>query len=154
MRNVFLFTILIMILLSGCRQTRYIPVQARVDSVYVEKTEIRFDTVRIKLPADTVYSISTDSSHLETNLSSSDAIIREDGKLFHTLINKQVDLEKEVVSQERVVEKIVTKDRPIPVEVEKPTPYVPGYYKTINKIFWFLISIIGGGIFLKIKRII
>lgn len=152
-KNVYLF-ILVIILLSGCRQTRYIPVQGKNDSIYIEKTEIRFDTVRIKLPADTVYSISTDSSHLETNLSSSDAIIREDGKLYHTLINKQVDLEKEVVYKDRIIEKEVKKEIPVIQEVEKPVKYIPGYYKTINKLFWLLISVIGAGIYLKVKKIV
>lgn len=154
MRNVFLFTILILILLSGCRQTRYIPVQARVDSVYVEKTEIRFDTVRIKLPSDTIYATAKDSSHLESSVAVSDAWIDDESVLHHSLRNKDVELEKEVVFKDRVVEKEIRKEIPIIQEVEKPVRYVPGYYKTINKIFWLLISIIGAGIYLKIKRII
>ena len=154
MRNVYLFTILILVLLSGCRQTRYIPVQGKNDSIYIEKEVLRYDTVRIKLPADTVYSISTDSSHLETNLSSSDAIIREDGKLYHTLINKQVDLEKEVVYVDKITEKEVKKEIPVIQEVEKPVKYVPKFYKVTNGLFWLLISVIGAGIYLKIKRII
>lgn len=151
-KNVYLF-ILVIILLSGCRQVKYIPVQGKNDSIYIEKEVLRYDTVRIKLPADTVYSISTDSSHLETNLSSSDAIIREDGKLYHTLINKQVDLEKEVVFKDRVVEKEIKKEIPVIQEVEKPVKYIPKFYKVTNGLFWLIVSVIGAGIYLKIKKI-
>lgn len=153
-KNVFLFTILILVLLSGCRQVKYIPVQGKNDSIYIEKTVLRYDTVTFTLPPDTVYSVSTDSSFIQTDLASSEAVIGKDGKLYHTLTNKPVELKKEVVYLDKIVEKEVKKEIPVIQEVEKPVRYVPGYYKTINKIFWFLISIIGGGIFLKIKRII
>lgn len=153
MRNVYLF-ILVIILLSGCRQVKYIPVQGKNDSIYIERTEIRYDTVRIKLPSDTIYATAKDSSHLESSVAVSDAWIDDESVLHHSLRNKNVELEKEVVFQDRVVEKEIRKEIPVIQEVDRPVKYIPKFYKVTNGLFFFLISVIGGGIFLKIKRII
>ena len=152
MRNVYLF-ILVIILLSGCRQVKYIPVQGKNDSIYIEKTVLRYDTVTFTLPPDTVYSVSTDSSFIQTDLASSEAVIGKDGKLYHTLTNKPVELKKEVVYLDKIVEKEVKKEIPVIQEVEKPVKYIPKFYKVTNGLFWLMVSIIGFLIWGKIKKI-
>lgn len=153
-KNVFLFTLLILVLLSGCRQTRYIPVQGKNDSIYIEKTVLRYDTVTFTLPPDTVYSVSTDSSFIQTDLASSEAVIGKDGKLYHTLTNKPVELKKEVVYKDRVIEKEVKKEIPVIQEVEKPVKYIPKFYKITNGLFFLLMAVIGFLIYRKIKKIL
>lgn len=131
-----------MFLMMGCSicKRQYIPVESKIDSIYIEKVVERVDTVSIEIPGERVYVIKRDSSHLETAVAISDAKIDSTGMLHHSLINKNVDLKKEIVYKDRVIEKKVEVEKEVPVEVEVPVKYVPGYYKWINIIFWCLVG--------------
>jgi len=124
-----------------CKKVHYVPVQTKIDSVVVERVIERVDTVSIEIPGESVYVIKRDSSHLETAVAISDAKIDSTGMLHHSLINKNVDLKKEIVYKDRVIEKKVEVEKEVPVEVEVPVKYIPDYYKWINIIFWCMIGI-------------
>ena len=133
MKRFILF--LVMFLVVGCgifKKVQYVPVETKTDSVYVEKL-VR-DTLSIEIPGETVYVVAQDSSHLETKWSVSDAKIDSTGRLHHSLTNKDIKIEKEIVYKE--IEKRVEVEKEVPVPVEVKVPYVPGYYKWINIIFW------------------
>ena len=141
--------ILMMFLVVGCgicRKVQYVPVETKTDSVYVEK--LVKDTVSIEIPGDTVRVVAQDSSYLETKYSVSEAVIDSVGRLHHSLINKDIKIDKEIVYKE--IEKRVEVEKEVPVEVEVPVKYIPDYYKWINGIFWGLIGLFVIFIVLKV----
>ena len=137
MKRFILFLVMFLVVGCGiCRKVQYVPVETSKDSIVVE-TLVR-DTVSIEIPGETVYVVAQDSSHLETKWSVSDAKIDSVGRLHHSLINKDIKIDKEIVYKE--IEKRVEVEKEVPVEVEVPVRYVPGYYKWINIIFWCLVG--------------
>lgn len=132
MKKILLVLLLFMAVSCGiCNKVKYVPVQTKVDSVYVEKIVERVDTISFEIPADTVYmAAKVDSSHLETNIAISDAWVDSSAILHHKLVNKAgKSLEKEIVYKDKIIEKRVEVEKEVPVEVEVPVKYVPGYYK-------------------------
>ena len=144
--------LLVMFLVMGCGicKKQYIPVESKVDSIYIEKVVERTDTVEIEVPGESVYVIATDSSHLETAVAISDAKIDSIGRLHHSLENKDVELKKEIVYIDRIIEKKVEVEKEVPVEVKVPVKYVPAYYKWIHILFWCLV---GTGLIFVIFRV-
>lgn len=148
MKRFILFLVMFLVVGCGiCKKVQYVPVETKTDSVFVEKW-VR-DTVSIDIPGETVYVVSQDSSHLETKYSISDAKIDSTGRLHHSLVNKDVKIKKEIVYKE--IEKRVEVEKEVPVEVEVKVPFVPGYYKWINGIFWGLVIFIVLRVYFKIK---
>jgi len=121
MRNVFLLLLLIM--LGGCAVTRS-PQPSVVDSVrvqVVERIERVTDTVYVSVPAEKESQTMLDTmSHLETSFAVSDAVIRKDGRLYHSLENKPQNWQKEVVTEVVVRDSLVYKDRVVTEIVEVP----------------------------------
>lgn len=144
--------LLVMFLMMGCGicKRQYIPVESKIDSIYIEKVVERIDTVNIEVPSERVYVIAVDSSHLETAVAISDAMIDSTGMLSHSLVNKDVELKKEIVYKDRVIEKRVEVEKKVPVEVEVPVKYIPDYYKWINILFWCMV---GTGLIFVIFRV-
>lgn len=147
MKRFILFILMFLVVGCGiCKKVQYVPVETKTDSVYVEK--LVKDTVSIEIPGDTVRVVAQDSSYLETKYSISEAKIDSVGRLYHSLINKDIKIDKEIVYKE--VEKRVEVEKEVPVEVEVPVKYVPDYYKWINGIFWGLIGLFVIFIVLKV----
>lgn len=147
MKRFILFILMFLVVGCGiCKKVQYVPVETKTDSVYVEK--LVKDTVSIEIPGDTVRVVAQDSSYLETKYSISEAKIDSVGRLHHSLINKDIKIDKEIVYKE--IEKRVEVEKEVPVEVEVPVKYVPDYYKWINGIFWGLIGLFVIFIVLKV----
>jgi hypothetical protein len=152
----FIAMTILTVFFVGCRvQYIPVPVQTQIDSSYVEHIEERKDTVGFELPSEKIYVVRQDSSHLETAVAISDAVVDSLGFLHHSLVNKDVKLEKEIVYKDRIIEKKVEIEKEVPVitEVEKKVEVVPEYYKKINIIFWSLVSglLLGFVIFIMVK---
>ena len=144
---------LVMFLVMGCgicKRVQYVPVETSKDSIVIEKVVERTDTVEIEVPGERVYVIKQDSSHLETAVATSDAKIDSTGMLHHNLVNKDVNLKKEIVYKDKIIEKRVEVEKEVPVEVKVPVKYVPDYYKWINIIFW---CIVGTGLIFVIFKV-
>ena len=141
MKRFILFLVMFLVMGCGiCKRVQYVPVETKIDSIVVEKIVERTDTVSIEVPGERVYVIKQDSSHLETAVATSDAKIDSTGMLHHSLENKDVNLKKEIVYIDRIIEKRVEVEKEVPVEVEVTVKYVPDYYKWINIIFWCMIG--------------
>lgn len=137
MKNIII--IFIGILMMGCCPCKHIiPTQ---DVVYMTKDSIvyteRIDTVFVKLTPEHMENVSRGNSHLETSYAISDANIGDDGFLYHTLINKSINIPVQVVEKE-VVHTIV-KDSlvtvKVPVEVTKVKTKFPNSY-------WIMLSLL------------
>lgn len=151
MKKLILFLLMFFMVSCGiCKRVQYVPVESKVDSIYIEKVVERIDTVEIEVPGERVYVVAVDSSHLETAVATSDAKIDSTGMLHHSLVNKDVNLKKEIVYKDRIIEKRVEVEKEVPVEVKVPVKYVPNYYKWINILFWCMI---GTGLIFVIFRV-
>lgn len=144
--------VLMMFLMVGCGiiHPRYVPVESKKDSVYIETLIERVDTIKVDVPGESVFVIKRDSSRLETAVAVSYAEIDSVGFLHHSLENKKVSLDKEIVFKDRVIEKKVEVEKEVPVEVEVPVRYVPGYYRWMERLFYGLLGIIVIFIVLKV----
>lgn len=71
----------------------------------------------------------TKKSHLETSVAESDAEIDSLGLLHHTLTNKKDSIKTKIQYVDRIVYKDSIQIKEVPVEVEKPVPYVPKFYQ-------------------------
>ena len=140
MKRLVLFLLMFFMVSCGICKRQYIPVESKVDSIYIEKVVERIDTVEIEVPGEKIYVIAVDSSHLETTVAISDAKIDSTGMLHHSLENKDVNLKKEIVYKDKIIEKRVEVEKEVPVEVKVPVKYIPNYYKWINIIFWCMIG--------------
>lgn len=134
-----------------CGRVKYVPVETKRDSVYVETVIERKDTVKVDIPGETVYmELQDTSSYLETSVAESWARI-DGGRLIHKLSNKKVSLEKEVVYLDKVVEKKVEVEKEVPVPVEVQVKYIPKYYKWIHILFWLFVIFIVFRVYFRFK---
>lgn len=150
MRKILLFLLMVIMVSCGVCRRQYVDVPVKVDSVYIERVVERIDTVCIKIPGEKIYVIRQDSSHLETAVAISDAMIDSTGILHHSLENKDVELKKEIVYKDKIIEKRVEVEKKVPVEVTVQVKYIPDYYKWINIIFW---CIVGTGLIFVIFKV-
>ena len=142
MKRFILFLMMFLVVGCGmCRKIQYIPIQTSKDSIVVEKVIERVDTLKIEIPKEVeVYVGPVDSSHLETSVAVSDAVIDSTGLLHHSLVNKEGALKQEVIYKDRIVEVTVEKEVPVIQEVEKVVEVVPPYYRRVSTIFWCLVA--------------
>lgn len=135
-----LFTGLILLLMTGCgclRKTVYVEVPVKSDSIFIER--IVRDTVTVTIPGDSIAVVAVDSSHLENRYSMSDAVVDSTGRLHHSLVNKSIKVEKEIVYKE--IEKTVEKEVPVIKEVTKEIEVIPDYYRWCSRILWGLFGL-------------
>lgn len=146
----------IFLLVTACAGTKtvYVPTDAETIIEYRDTTIYLRDTVYIRPPVEEKQNTTLrDSSHLETSLAISDAWINE-GKLNHTLRNKQENLKIKIDTSfvikyvNKIEEKVVIEE----VEVEKQ--YIPKIY---SYSLWFSIAVIAyllGRFIIKFKKTI
>lgn len=108
--------------LCSCSVKRAVQKENKEERVRVEYREIlKTDTVTVQLPQERIEVIRRDSSHLETSLAASDARIRPDGTIYHTLQNKPYTPKIEVKYKDREIirDSIVYQTKEVPYFVEK-----------------------------------
>ena len=117
-------------LISGCSSPRYIPSSSNIKIIAKDSLIVRTELISVAIPLENHSIVTpTKKSHLETSVATSDAEIDSLGLLHHTLVNKKDSLKSKIQYIDKIVyrDSIVTKE--VPVEVEKPVPYVPKFYK-------------------------
>lgn len=127
------------VLTVGCKTIQYVPVETIKevhikDSVYFRDTLVRVELEKARL-ADFVDL--GDTLVLQTDLARSTAFLDSaSGKLKGTLENIKRYAEKNVPLKEKVVYKdsVVTKEVPVPVEVEKVVKVVPWFFRVCTVI--------------------
>lgn len=146
-----------LLLLTSCRTHRQLATDRR-DSVRVEtvvRTEYIRDTIEVEIPVERMMQIAEDSSHLETVLAVSDAFLRADGRLYHTLENKAgkrpVEVKKEVVYKDS----IVYRDRAVSkTEIKEVPRELTWWQRTRLKGFWFLLAFFIGIVYFRLKKLL
>lgn len=140
--------------LCSCSVKRAVQKENKEERVRVEYREIlKTDTVTVQLPQERIEVIRRDSSHLETSLAASDARIRPDGTIYHTLQNKPYTPKIEVKYKDREIirDSIVYQTKEVPYFVEKE---LNGWQKFRMRIGGYAIfALLGIIIFYGIKTV-
>lgn len=114
---------------------------------------IHRDTITYQIPIESSVAFNVQHSHLETTVAWSDASVDSLGMLNHTLTNKPIKLEKEIVYLDRwkteYRDSIQVKEVPVEVEViRKVIPKWCWYLLVFNII---LVVLSGVYVYLKLK---
>ena len=114
--------------LTGCSTQKYLP-SSNIKIVSKDSLIVKTELVSVAIPNESHSIITKSKSHLETSVAESDASIDSLGMLRHTLVNKKDSIKTKI----QYIDKIIYRDsidvREVPVEVEKPVPYIPKFYK-------------------------
>ena len=143
---------------SGSPKIIYTPVK---DSISVERRDsiiYRVDTLRIPVPVETIKEVVPQMGVLEMSTSVAEARAWVDTAtktLKGELKNKKTELSQpQVVYKEKTVyrDSLITKEIPVPVEVEKEVKYVPWPVKMLAYLGGIAIVIIIFAIFSKLMK--
>ena len=115
-------------LLIGCSAPKYLP-SSDIRIVSKDSLIINTKLVSVALPLESHSIITKSKSHLETSLAESDASIDSLGLLHHTLVNKKDSIKTKIQYVDRISYRDSIEIKEVPVEVEKPIPYIPKFYK-------------------------
>ena len=128
-------------LISGCSAPRLLP-SSNIKIISKDSLIVQTKLLSVAIPNESHSIITKSKSHLETSVATSDAEIDSLGLLHHTLVNKKDSIKTKI----QYIDKIVYKDsidvREVPVEVEKPVPYVPKFHQFTFVLFWIFVLFI------------
>ena len=128
-------------LISGCSSPRYIS-SSNQRIVSKDSLIIHTELISVALPLESHSIITKSKSHLETSVATSDAEIDSLGLLHHTLVNKKDSIKTKIQYIDKIVYRDSVEVREVPVEVEKPVPYIPKFYKFTFALFWIFVLFI------------
>lgn len=124
--------------LTGCSAPKYLP-SSNIKIISKDSLIVQTKLLSVAIPNESHSIITKSKSHLETSVAESDAEIDSLGLLHHTLVNKKDSIKTKI----QYIDKIVYRDsidvREVPVEVEKPVPYVPKFYQFTFVLFWIFV---------------
>ena len=123
-----LFLLILLFVLVSCGTTKYLPVQTIEKIEYRDSIVYVNDTITIEVPKEkVVYVVPADTlSQISTSLAFSEAKV-EKGILTHTLEQKgQIKTKIDTFFMVKYIDRIVEKEVPVEVEIEKP--YIPVFF--------------------------
>ena len=123
-----LFILILLLVSVSCGTTKSIPVQTIEKIEYRDSIVYVNDTITIEVPKEkVVYVRPADTlSQISTSLAFSEAKV-EKGVLTHTLEQKgQIKAKIDTFFMVKYIDRIVEKEVPVEVEVEKP--YIPTFF--------------------------
>ena len=115
-------------LISGCSTQKYLP-SSNIKIVSKDSLVVHTELLSVAIPNESHSIITKKKSHLETSVATSDAEIDSLGLLHHTLANKKDSIKTKIQYIDKIVYRDSIEIKEVPVEVEKPVPYVPKFYK-------------------------
>ncbi|MFI3279534.1 MAG: hypothetical protein SNG49_05720 [Rikenellaceae bacterium] len=139
-----LLSLLILIALSACATTKLLNTSAK-DSLRIETIErkvVIYDTIHIDLPHIIERTaIRQDSSILTNQLARSEAIVRPDGVLYHSLelIAQRIDYPTQTLAEVR--DSIIYKERVVTQTIERERE-LSGWQRTQISGFWILLALL------------
>lgn len=148
--------LLIAVLFSACGTIQYVPVET-IKEVHVKDTTVLHDTtIQYKIEKEYVrdYTGLLDELVLETDYAIAKAHIDTAAeKLTGSIENKDKALNIPTQYKERLVyrDTVITKEKVVPVEVEKKVPFVPFFWKFLSVIGILAIAYITFKLIFKFK---
>ena len=128
-------------LILGCSTPKLLP-STNVKIVSKDSVFVQTKLVSIALPLESHSIITKKKSHLETSVATSDAEIDSLGLLHHTLVNKKDSIRTKIQYVDKIVYRDSIEIQEVPVEVEKPVPYIPKFYQFTFILFWIFVLFI------------
>lgn len=129
-------------LLIGCSTQKYLP-SSNIKIVSKDSLVVHTELVSVAIPLESHTIVTpTKKSHLETSVATSDASIDSLGLLHHTLVNKKDSLKSKIQYVDKIVYRDSIEVKEVPVEVEKPIPYVPKFYKFTFAFFGIFVLLV------------
>ena len=128
-------------LLTGCSAPKYLP-SSNIKIISKDSLIVRTELLSVAIPNESHSIITKKKSHLETSVATSDAEIDSLGMLHHTLNNKKDSIKTKIQYIDKIVYRDSIERREVPVEVEKPVPYIPKFYQFTFVLFWIFVLFI------------
>ena len=128
-------------LLTGCSTPKYLA-SSNIRIVSKDSLIVHTDLISVAIPNESHSIITKKKSHLETSVATSDASIDSLGMLHHTLVNKKDSIKTKIKYVDKISYRDSVEVREVPVEVEKPVPYIPKFYQFTFILFWIFILFI------------
>ena len=128
-------------LILGCSTPKLLPA-SNIRIVSKDSLIVRTELASVALPLESHSIITKKKSHLETSVATSDAEIDSLGLLHHTLVNKKDSLKSKIQYIDKIIYRDSIEVREVPVEVEKPVPYIPKFYQFTFAFFGIFILFI------------
>ena len=130
-------------LISGCSSPRYIPSSSNIRIIAKDSLVVHTELVGVAIPLESHSIVTpTKKSHLETSVATSDAEIDSLGMLHHTLVNKKDSIKTKIQYIDKIVYRDSIQTKEVPVEVEKPVPYIPKFYKFTFAFFGIFVLLV------------
>ena len=137
-------------LILGCSTPKLLP-STNVKIIAKDSLVVRTELISVALPLESHSIITKKKSHLETSVATSDAEIDSLGLLHHTLVNKKDTLKTKIQYVDKISYRDSIEIREVPVEVEKPVPYIPKFYQFTFAFFWVFILFIVAKVIRKFR---
>ena len=129
-------------LLIGCSTPKYLA-SSNIKIIAKDSLVINTKLVSVAIPIENHNIVTpTKKSHLETSVATSDASIDSLGLLHHTLVNKKDSISTKIQYIDKIVYRDSVEVKEVPVEVEKPVPYVPKFHQFTFILFWIFVLFI------------
>ena len=134
----FIIPLLIAVIFAACSpKVLYVPTNTDTHIEYRDSVVYKVDTLRIPVPVETVKEVvpPMDTLKMETSVAEARVWADTDTKtLKGEMRNKKTELSQpQVIYKEKTVyrDSLITKEIPVPVEVEKPVKYIPWIVKVL-----------------------
>ena len=147
-----LFILILLLVAVSCGTTKYTPVQTIERIEYRDSIVYVNDTITIEVPKEKVVYVrpAATLSQISTSLAFSEAKV-EKGILTHTLENKgQIKAKIDTFYKVKYTDRIVEKEVPVEVEVEKP--YIPTFFWIVTIYAAIITLLIAFKAYLKLKK--
>ena len=125
-------------LISGCSAPRLLP-SSNIKIISKDSLVVQTKLLSVAIPNESHSIITKKKSHLETSVATSDAEIDSLGMLHHTLNNKKDSIKTKIQYIDKIVYRDSIERREVPVEVEKPVPYIPKFHQFTFVLFWIFV---------------
>ena len=150
--------LLIAVLFSACSpKVLYVPTNTDTHIEYRDSVIYKVDTLKIPVPVETIKEVvpPMDTLKMETSVAQAKAWIDTVTiTLKGEMNNKKTELlQPQVVYKEKTVyrDSLITKEIPVPVEIEKKVPFVPFFWKFLSVIGILAIAFITFKLLFKFK---
>ncbi len=147
-----LFILILLLVAVSCGTTKYLPVETIEKIEYRDSIVYVNDTISIDVPKEkAVYVGPADTlSQISTSLAFSEAKV-EQGVLTHTLEQKgQIKAQIDTFFVVEYIDRIVEKEVPVEVEIEKP--YIPAFFWVVTIYAAIITLLIAFKAYLKLKK--
>ena len=127
--------------LTGCSTQKYLPA-SNIKIISKDSLVVQTKLLSVAIPNESHSIITKSKSHLETSVATSDAEIDSLGLLHHTLVNKKDSIKTKIQYIDKIVYRDSIEIKEVPVEVEKPVPYIPKFHQFTFVLFCIFVLFI------------